>query len=428
MRGLIEIAPSACTGSGDDIGSDRWWAAIAERGTPLRSGGLSSGGNGKQTLTFYWRQGPAQATAAVFIDIYSHTPHPVAEGPTTLTRCPGTDVWQFKTTLPKDWCGSYFLVPVSARDLPVPQDKKHRRHWWLDLLRRCAVCDPLNRIAPHNGAWGQPLSGIYEKPPKIFCADNYFSSGPNGRLTSSYPKSSHLQNRQWKSVRLKNTRQIWRCRLGSAPVSKRALVILLDGHYWAEREELLGELSQRCARRELPSADYLLIDALNPEVRAQELPCSKNFWLAVIEELLTPLQQRGEITNVTEKILVAGQSYGGLAAVYGALNWPQKIGAVLSQSGSFWWSSSDAQHSGGEIGALLRAQALPADKQETKPRFLLEVGRCEGDMLADNRAVRDALSVGDYPVHYREFTGGHDWLCWRRSLVDGIDQLLNHAE
>lgn len=31
------------------------------------------------------------------------------------------------------------------------------------------------------------------------------------------------------------------------------------------------------------------------------------------------------------------QSYGGLAALYAGLHWPERFGHVLSQSGSFWW-------------------------------------------------------------------------------------------
>ena len=38
-----------------------------------------------------------------------------------------------------------------------------------------------------------------------------------------------------------------------------------------------------------------------------------------------------------DRTVVAGQSYGGLAAMYAGLHWPARFGRILSQSGSFWW-------------------------------------------------------------------------------------------
>ena len=41
--------------------------------------------------------------------------------------------------------------------------------------------------------------------------------------------------------------------------------------------------------------------------------------------------------SADEPVTVGGMSYGGLAASFAALRHPDVFGAVLSQSGSYWW-------------------------------------------------------------------------------------------
>ena len=70
-------------------------------------------------------------------------------------------------------------------------------------------------------------------------------------------------------------------------------------------------------------------------------------------------------------------------------------------------------------------------KQALLPiRFSLEAGLLEDlehgppDQLAANRHLRDVLRAKGYCVRYGEFNGGHDYLCWRGALADGMVALL----
>ena len=56
-------------------------------------------------------------------------------------------------------------------------------------------------------------------------------------------------------------------------------------------------------------------------------------------------------------------------------------------------------------------------------KFYMEVGRFDG-LLQVNREMRDVLLLKGYPVIYREFDGGHDYLYWRGSLADGLMSLI----
>ena len=44
------------------------------------------------------------------------------------------------------------------------------------------------------------------------------------------------------------------------------------------------------------------------------------------------------------------------------------------------------------------------------------------------RRLRDTLAAAGYEdAVYREFNGGHDYLCWRTELADGLVGLLSRG-
>ncbi len=102
---------------------------------------------------------------------------------------------------------------------------------------------------------------------------------------------------------------------------------------------------------------------------------------------------------------------------------------MLSQSGSFWWKPGHDEEFERLARQYVSSPTLPL-------RFYLEVGLLEsgpglpagsqspGQILA-NRHLRDVLQAKGYPVHYSEFNGGHEWICWRGSLADGLLALLD---
>jgi hypothetical protein len=51
-------------------------------------------------------------------------------------------------------------------------------------------------------------------------------------------------------------------------------------------------------------------------------------------------------------------------------------------------------------------------------------GEVEEKQLSTNRNFRDILKLKEYPVTYSEYDGGHDYLCWRGSVADGLIALL----
>lgn len=393
-----------------DLGSAAWWRSVRRAGTPL----CRPLPGGEVELSFLWRDPMGGAARSdyrrVYLDVYSHTPHPT-RALTSMARLGESDVWLWQTRLPDDWCGSYFLMPATRDELP-PEEPAEVRRWWIALMASRARADALNPRPPHRGAWGQPLSAIQLPGARPHPAWSAPHAAPPGRPL----------RQRWRSARLGTTRDVWIYRSGAAADggAELPLVILLDGHHWARHPGLFGALEAMTAGGELAPAVYLLVDALNPEQRARDLPCNAAFWLALQEELLPRAHAAAPFSARPEHTLVAGQSFGGLGAVYAALHWPRRFGMALSQSGSFWWPDPAAT---GAEGWLTRAVAA-GQGAGAGLRIALEVGCYESDMLGPNRALRDALQAAGHDVDYREFRGGHDWLCWRDGLLAGLGRML----
>jgi enterochelin esterase-like enzyme len=159
-----------------------------------------------------------------------------------------------------------------------------------------------------------------------------------------------------------------------------------------------------------------------PGRRNPDLTCNEAFAGRIATELVPWLRSNYAISD--EPVAVGGMSYGGLAASFAALRHPDVFGAVLSQSGSYWWRPG-----GATLWEWLAEQYQAAPRRGT--RYYLEVGLMEigtpagrPSMLESNRRFRDLLRGRGVEVHYSEFNGDHTELNWRGSFAEGIMALF----
>ncbi|WBV23556.1 enterochelin esterase [Pantoea piersonii] len=410
----------------NEAGSQAWWQLIAEIGTPIVE---ETSDASRLKLTFFWRdpQGNkiASSICRVYLDINGVTNHH-SFSPVSLKRLPGSDIWTGSVQQASDWRGSYSLIPIGEAQLP-PQPKgtpeqqcNQQRAWWRSLFP-FAIADPLNPCAPHGNARGVRLSGIHL--PEALSQQAWLAVDA-GRAPEVDEKRFRLE---WNSTRLGNRRRCWLWRPEEAEEADLPLVVVLDGQNWAISMSLLPVLEQQTRQGDLPAAAWLMIDAIDDVTRSREQACNADFWLAVQEELLPLAKEIAPFTDDPASTVVAGQSYGGLAALYAGLNWPQRFGCVLTQSGSFWWPNmkfmthyeAREQHEKGYLTQQVsrRPNAVPL-------RIFQEAGLLEQDILFVNQQMRQALLEAGHKVHYRSYHGGHDVLCWRGGLTDGVCWLL----
>jgi enterochelin esterase family protein len=112
---------------------------------------------------------------------------------------------------------------------------------------------------------------------------------------------------------------------------------LFDGWRYLQAVPTTTILDNLIAEGAIPSLVVLFIDSLDQQTRTQELTCSLTFVEFLIRELLPPMRQQFNLSSNPTQAIVAGSSYGGLAAAFIGLQRPDVFGNVLSQSGTFWW-------------------------------------------------------------------------------------------
>ncbi|HFZ0818279.1 TPA: enterochelin esterase [Enterobacter cloacae] len=384
-------------------GSEAWWQS--------KNGPEWVREQGKYRVTFWWRD-PAgtQHTSAVkrvWLYITGVTDHHKNARPQSLERIPDTDVWQWQGEFSPQWRGSYCFIPSENTDDFAPDvfhgeqpDRLALREGWRKLLPQ-AMSDPLNTQSWRGGR-GHDVSAL-EMP------DAPVQPGWD-RPNTPYRQPVCID---WQSKRLGNRRRVWIFTTGDDE-PERPLAVLLDGQFWAESMPVWPALTALTLGCKLPPAVYVLIDVIDMAHRNNELPCNPDFWLAVQEELLPLVKQRTPFSDRPDRTVVAGQSFGGLSSLYAALNWPQRFGCVLSQSGSYWWP-----HRGGQQEGLLIAQLKAGEKTARGLRIVLEAGRNEPLIYRANQAIYDELHT-QQQVYWRQVDGGHDALCWRGGLTQGL--------
>jgi len=86
-----------------------------------------------------------------------------------------------------------------------------------------------------------------------------------------------------------------------------------------------------------------------------------------------------------------------------------------------WWTKEDEREGEWLIRQFAQTERLPL-------KFYLDVGILEETdptgLFISNRHFREVLQEKGYPFSYVEFLGGHDFVCWRGSIADGLIYLI----
>jgi enterochelin esterase family protein len=207
------------------------------------------------------------------------------------------------------------------------------------------------------------------------------------------------------------------------PGETYGLLILLDGEDYRSSIPTPTILDNLLGSGRIAPLVAVFVDNVDQETRNRELGCSDTFSKFLAVEVVPRVRRDFRVSADPRRVIAAGSSLGGVAATCVALEYPDVVGNVLSQSGAFWfypgWQPRTPDST--QVGWFARRVASMKRKQV---QFYLEAGVFETfpplNLLASNRTFRDTLAAKGYRATYTEFAGGHQSLNWRGSIADGL--------
>jgi enterochelin esterase-like enzyme len=387
-------------GSGKSGAVPEFWTSVFQTGTPLVE--TIPDQKGFSLVTFLWRGDKGTRNVVIFDGVAGF------DAKDQMLPLAGTDVWYKTYRVRNDARFAYSLSPNdSLQSINNIKDEKQ-------MQRRLAMlqADPLN---PHQcpatfGAHDAQYSYVElpDAPPLVW--ESSTVGIPRGRVEET---SIH-------SALLRKEKRVW---VYTPAASVRAgehypLVVLFDGDrnvLWIPKV-----LDVLIAQRKIPATMVVMTDQSLSSERGSELACNPQFTDFLAQELVPWSRDRYHTTVQPERVVVAGSSLGGLAAVFAGLRHPEVFGNALSLSGSFWWKPQ-----GDPDGEWLKRHV---DASRTLPvRFYLEVGLMEDDRMQvePNHRMRDLLASKGYSFHYSEYNGGHSFLNWSQGFADGLRYFLD---
>lgn len=418
-------ALEAAVQSGDAQATAAFWAEMKRVGAPLFE---PMPGSPHETLvTFLWRAEDERTTLNIAVD----TPfNRDAEGKTVarLSRLKDTDVWyrtyRIESTArfpygflwpqgrtPHRWSSQPESNGIASGD-PVPIIDGTAYEYFRDPLALKSLVDVYGdsgelKIASYADAPGAP--------PESWLAER--AKAPQGQATTRNIESRILGNTRAVTIYTPP---------GYSPKDRPyPFVLAFDGSSFLHTLRVPRLLDHMIDAGVIPPLVAILVDQIDIAHRSAELPPNARFGRFLVEELLPTLRKDVRLTQDPARSIIAGASYGGLAATWIARDHPDVFGAVLSQSGSFWWAPEQTTFDAVKMSPQEWVPRQFAQNKKLPLRFYLDVGTWEGDaMLSGNRHLRDVLQAKGYEVTYREFTGGHTFLNWRAGFPEGLISLI----
>lgn len=371
---------------GDESALDQFWDDVIAEGTPLVE---PIPDDRHMLVTFVWRAHEPVTTVGIDGEVFGWE---VVSA--QMTRLLDTDLWYKTYRFPADLRATYMLAPHT---------------------------DPLNRqpfASPHGPAMSS--FSLPMAPPQPYLAEQ--SSSPKGKVQEHPFRSAVFNNER--------TIAVYTPPNYHSTGEPFSLLVLFDGGAYLQAGPTPTILDNLLAEQRLPPLVAVgIYNAYTPQ-REYELACNPLMVEMLQRELVPWLHERYHITHDPLQTLIGGSSYGGLAASFVALHWPERFGHAISLSGGFGWTPDQLQRDQANEPEWLARQVI--QRPRLPIRFFLAVGRLETTVydnymptqLTNSRHMRNVLQAKGYDVHYVEYPGAHDFIWWHSMVVEGLLALL----
>lgn len=359
--------------------------ALLNQGTPLVE--VIEGQTDERIVTFLYRHDTAEQVL-LFVNRLTDERN-LQES--LMERFAGTRYLSLSYRMASDWRASYCFIAQLPGSLAPWEEFRDQRQ--LRKALDSGSSDPHNELSCLNSR-GRRLSVVEldAAPEQPFLSraeprEIQWTQGPGGRL--------------YRTVML-----------GTSCSKSLPVVFLLDSETWLSLG-LLSMLEAAVAEELLPPCVLVLVHSGGKEKRWREQAGDFPYADYLADELLPrALAEAGILA--AESCLVVGQSLGGLSAISAVLRRPEIFSAAFAQSASLWHEAPWR-----DLGYF----SAPRDRGRTV-RLMLEVGEQEWVLKPAHEVfVPRALEAG-IRTTCQIYNGGHDYACWRGSIIPALRDLL----
>jgi enterochelin esterase-like enzyme len=383
-----------------------FWSDLARIGTPLVD--PAPGEPDRREVTFLYRSSDDRPPMLALNGLPRDRPEEAA-----LERVPGTDLWFAGYRLRSDHQATYRIADADRGPTAEPSSADA---WRQRMLQSSP--DPLN---PQSlpGRWDQPPSSLLRLPdapvPRWLHQD---------QLPIPAERRGSIEVRRVASRILDTERDVWIYRPPVDHDHELAVLVLCDGDRWFGDLGFGAVLDRMIADAAIEPLVVLAPDSVDLQTRWHDLAGHRPYLDFLADEVMG-LVPDTKITTDPARTVIAGQSLGGLTALFGALSRPDRFGRVLAQSASLWWRPGlpPGKPHPEQVGSCWMAEQYAA-ADRLPAAVQLQSGRLEGDLNRLTEDVFDTLQRAGVRVERTRYTGGHDYAWWIGGMVDGLIKVL----
>ncbi|MDK9737143.1 DUF3327 domain-containing protein [Vibrio sp. D404a] len=378
----------------------KFWQIIESQGAPL----VEYQPNDKAIITFLFR-GDVNNVRLLGAPYGGHA---------QLSHIQGSDIWFHSFEVPDSARLSYRIAPN------VPQLKQDVNREQRKAVLATAAPDPLNLLptfGADTGVFGSASTLTLNRASSDSVTTE--QDNPKGQVTDiSYRETAGGDARK---LRLYEPS-------GSYSLNKASpLLVLFDGEAYLDKVPTPIVMDNLIASKAIPPMRVLFVNPIRPSFRAKELTPNKAFANMLADELMPWLCRERSICPSAENTVISGSSFGGLAAMFIALQHPERFGKVLSQSGSFWWKPRNAKDQANQEHSWMSELVESSTKKNIQIYLnagVFETEPVNASIYQTNQKLFTTLKEKGYPVTFKSVASGHDYYSWRVLLADGLTTLF----
>lgn len=313
------------------------------------------------------------------------------------------------------WRGSPATIGFESWSEPVPLRRWADTDCWYAEVRMPARLRVTYQFLADDEAHADPFNPVGAGGDRSIAATPDAPAQPHWPVVGAADVLPVPRTRiRWNSERLGGRRTVRVHPVGGGgPV-----VLLLDGDDWLYLHPAMTAFDSAVASGEMPAVTLVFVPVKDREA---EFGCAPGLWEAVRDELL-PLVAESGVPADLDRLVVAGQSLGGLSAVYAALEFPELVSRVACQSGSFWWTPGALDLPdplGGPVGGTIAAR-LRERPDLSGLRVAFDVGEHETSMLPHCELTETLAVRTGATVRVARSASGHDRAGWRHALLRDV--------